>query len=117
MTEGLEFWLRSGARGTSSNTIVEHMEGYPVGLLSGASWFGDHPHDPDDLWRCARLLDAVPSYRARIGEMATRSAAWAALVPHWAELETLLREELPSGRAPRCYTRMREILDPVTKGV
>lgn len=116
MTEGLEVWLRSGARGTSSNAIVEHLEGYPVGLLSKPTPWGDHPHDPDDLWRCVRLLDAVPSYRARIREMATRSAAWAALAPHWEDLEALLRAELPTGRAPQCYTRMREILDPVTKG-
>ena len=35
------------------------------------------------------LLDAVPEWRARLGEMAKVGPEWAALVERWAELEAL----------------------------
>lgn len=81
-------WLTSGERGISSRTIVCHIWGLP------ADSFGDsHPHDPDDLKRCLKLLAASPETKARFSEMQTLSPEWAALVRLWDALETLFISE------------------------
>lgn len=105
-------WLASYDTGMSSLSIVAWME---CDLTVAAMNHNEmrHPLDPADLGRCIRLLDIEPSYRQRIGEMAGVSPQWCALVAHWDELEILYREEEPSGRAPKCYARMRELLDPL----
>lgn len=105
-------WLQRGDRGVSSETIVEVLEGLPIGTLVGRNT-GRCPQDPSDFRRCVLLLRAVPSYRARLGELASVSPGWAALVEHWQELEDLLSEEigpaLVSGQAERTYQRMRAL--------
>lgn len=101
-------WCKSGERGLSSETICEFFTGWP---LASAKWAaGRHPTDPSDFGRCKALLDAVPEWRPRIGELAALSPVWAALVAQWDEIETLFIEEAPSGRAPRTYQLMREII-------
>lgn len=42
--------------------------------------------------------------------MAVLSNEWEVLAAHWDELEALYREELPTGRAPKLYDRMQELL-------
>lgn len=112
MNDAVKAWLRTGERGVSSNCIVEVMEGFPIGTLTGR-WPTRHPHDPSDLRRCILLVDAVPGYRDRLSEMALVSREWAAIVNHWDELVTLLREEigvdLGYGHARRTYDRMHEL--------
>lgn len=98
-------WLTSGDTGLSSIVLCAAM-------LGGDLHRDDHPHDPADLGRCIRLLDRIPEWKPRIGEMAAVSMQWAALVSVWDELEALYRKEEPTGRAPRCYARMRELLEP-----
>jgi hypothetical protein len=106
-------WLRSGERGLSSERIVEVMEGLPDGTITGR-WLSRHPCDPADLRRCILLVEMVPIYRERLGEMAPTSPVWAALIEHWDELTTLLRQEIGAdlghGRAQRTYDRMRELI-------
>lgn len=109
-------WLVTGERGTSSLTIVEVLEGLPPRLLIGR-YARTHPLDTADFRRCVLLLDAVPRYRARLGEMAAISPTWAALAAAWGELEASLRAEAgeawPDGqwRAPKTYERIRAILE------
>jgi hypothetical protein len=100
---GLDAWLSSDQTGVSSI--------FMAGVLSGSfsRKFG-HPHDPSDFGRCLGLLDACPELRGNIRRMAEHGAEWSALVGAWHELEKMYREELPSGRAPRTYDRMRELL-------
>lgn len=100
-------WLVSSDTGISSRTIVAWMEREQLVLTMKR---GDHPHDPADLGRCIRLLDIEPKYRDRIGEMAGLSSEWAALAAHWSELESLYREEEPTGHAAKCYARMKELI-------
>ena len=71
-------------------------------IISGGT---DHPHDPDDLLRCLAVSPAAPEH------MRTRSPEWAALVDHWDELRNLVEDEKPTGRAPRTYRLMRELLN------
>ena len=110
-------WLASGERGISSNAIVEHLTGIRCSRYSHAA---DHPHDPDDLTRCVRLLEQCPDLRGRLGDMAYRSPEWAALVGAWDELVEMLDSEVPEwrdrpwGSALRTYRRMRELIEGAT---
>src|SRR5262245_23960600 len=101
-TPGLDEWLRTGDRGWSSETMVEVFEGVPIGTFTGR-WGPKHPHDPADLRRCIRLLEAVPAYRERLQEMCHVSMTWCVLVQAWDKLEAMLAEEVPGeyGDAPK----------------
>ena len=100
-------WLLGNDTGISSRTIF--------GVLTlGDQWHGRHaylgaglPRDPTDLGRCIRLLEAIPEWRSRLPEMAAAFAEWGPLVRDWDALESLYREEEPSGTAPKCYEAMR----------
>lgn len=107
MTPGLADWLREGERGVSSETMVEVFEGMFPGTLCKRP---SHPHDPADFHRCVKLLEAVPEYRARLHEMRLVSLVWNLLVEHWDALETLFREEEPTGRAPKLYDEMKRLI-------
>lgn len=114
--DDLVIWLAGGERGTSSNTIVEHLTGLPA---LGRGWDRSgpcHPHDPDDLRRCLLLLEAVPAFKSRFYEMQDASKEWNAITVHLKELTRLLTEEVPKwkgyramGAAPKTYARMKEI--------
>lgn len=95
-------WMQNGDTGTSSKTIWSVMTGETVerhGI----------PYDPADFGRCYRLLKVMPSWRARMPEVATAHPAWAGLVAAWDELTTLYEEESPSGTAPKLYARMQAL--------
>lgn len=106
--DALEEWLRGADTGISSLAIAEILGGRRCGP---EGWVRSPPQDPDDLGRCVRLLDLMPGWRERLREVAEAEPSWAALVEAWDELEGLYREEEASKRAPRCYERMRELLD------
>lgn len=106
MNERVTQWLLTGRTGMSSKAIVAVMEGATMERASGS-----YPLDPDDLGRCIALLDLVPEYRERLHEMGKISPVWAQLVTHWDEIERLYHEEAPTGRAPKCYDRMKELID------
>jgi hypothetical protein len=102
----VEEWAVSWDTGLSSMAIYRHFRGIGHGL-KGA----DHPWDPGDFGRCYRLLKiAPPEWREQIGEMGDYSMAWKALTVAWDELEALYEEELPSGKAPKLYARMKALL-------
>lgn len=56
------FWAMSGDTGISSEALANHMAGYPVRRSSP-------PSDAGDRGRCIRLLELVPEWIARLGEM------------------------------------------------
>lgn len=110
---GMEAWLASDSTGVSSLYMARHLASL-AGL--GAVYAPPHdepfPHDPSDFGRCVGLLDAVPELRPHLATLADgHGPVWAGLVAAWGELEALFREELPSGKAPKLYKRMREIID------
>jgi hypothetical protein len=111
ISEALDAWLHGSDRGISSNTIVEHLTGFPA-LGGGAP---SYPHDADDLGRCVRLLIACPELRARVLEMRTCSPVWAAMVDRWDELIAVYLEEVkdPSEGTCRTDVLLREIIDPL----
>jgi hypothetical protein len=111
MPPGAIEWLRSGERGVSSEAIFERLTGVPV----GDRWGSTYPADSWDLRRCRLLLEAVPAFRERLGEMAGACPVWDRLVAGWGELCALMDEEAPDWRdgqwAPRTYDLMRKLID------
>jgi hypothetical protein len=113
---GLVEWLAGGARGVSSNTIVQHLTGWPA--LRDCR--PDVPHDPADLDRCLQLLRDVPALRPLMPKMATQSKMWAAMVARWDEVESSHLSEVGLGwtkarEAPKTYALMRSIIDGARK--
>jgi hypothetical protein len=78
--KALATWALSCRTGASSLAIATRLSG--IGEQSG-----NYPHDGGDFGRCETLLDYVPEFRARLGEMATVNKYWAALVPRWDEIK------------------------------
>lgn len=109
-------WLACGRRGRSSNAIFKRLTGFPKYLMfEGAEDTNPHPNDPADFVRCRLLLEQVPEFAPRIGEMADVSPVWGRLIGAWGELCALMDEECPDWRqggwsVPRTYRRMRELV-------
>jgi hypothetical protein len=99
-------WLTNCDTGISSKTIWSVMMCRSVGRT-------DVPLDPADFGRCYRLLQIMPSWRARLPEVAAKYPEWAPLVGRWDDIERLYLEELSSGMARKCYALMRELRDTV----
>lgn len=97
-------WLTNGDTGISSLTIYHVITGRRV------DWTG-WPADPSDFGRCYRLLKIMPSWRARLTEVATRypKTPWTNLIASWDDVQALYEEELPAGTAPKCYALMKEL--------
>ena len=119
LSEAARQWLAVGEHGLSSCAMFWKLTGVKPGYIADQNHYG-HPHDPDDLRRCMRLLDQVPEFAGRIAEMATCSPEWAALVSHWDDLCATLAEEAPdlagpkcSGKAQQTYDKMMAILPPL----
>lgn len=101
---GLTAWLASDRTGLSSKYMAHVLTGKTLGAKYA------HPHDPSDFGRCLGLLEAVPAFRDRLSMMSAESGEWDRIVNAWDEIERLYLEELPSGRAPRCFEYMRTLL-------
>jgi len=102
---GLLAWLASDRVGLSSKYMAHVMSGGTLGARYA------HPHDPADFGRCLGLLDAVPEFRSKLSMMALESREWEGLVQEWDVLESLYREEYPTGYAPKCFEKMRSVLE------
>ena len=94
-------WLMSDDTGVSSKTIMHVMEG-----CAPPSFGVDVPHDRSDFGRCHRLLEAFPSYRDRMREVADRYPMWGPLVREWGRLTQLFLS-----RDASLYPAMRELID------
>lgn len=103
-------WVVGGHVGMSSKAIWANM------MDAGKPEHGwSHPHDPDDLSRCLRLLRLIPEWRERLPEMAKRSDSWRALVRHWDQIEQSMEDEVgwdwSKGRsAKKTYDLMQSMI-------
>ena len=95
-------WLQHGERGTSSETIAGHFLGVPL------TQYESEPVDPDDLRRCALMLERCPEVKAWLPAMAAVSPGWRRLIEQWDELVALLWREAEAnrGQCPETYRRM-----------
>lgn len=98
-------WLLHGERGLSSEAMCKALYGVPACARQ------DHPRDGDDFRRCVLFLDQTES-RSDPNlwkQLRALSAEWAALVAHWAEIETLLKDDLAKN-GHRCSQAIRALL-------
>lgn len=105
LSEAAQQWLLRGERGMSSDCIFEMLSEGKVDEIA-------YPHDPADLRRCRLLLEQVPEFAPRIGEMASVSKEWAGLVSAWDMLCGIMDGECDwrkgQGSAPKTYKMMQE---------
>lgn len=106
---GLQAWLASDDTGISGLTMAAAL--YLAGKYAFTPQRWCHPWDPSDFGRCHRFLEAVPGSRERLPEMKTVSPVWATLVDNWDEITRLYLEELPTGKAPKCYALMDKLIE------
>ena|ERR1035437_1262502 len=102
--EGLEKWLQSDETGLSSLYIAS--------ILSGRSTLRNRiverniPHDGSDFGRCLKLLEAVPEWKKRLGEVGKKGGpTWKKLIENWKKLEELYKKE----RSVEVYEKISEI--------
>lgn len=101
--QGIAAWRKTDQVGASSGFMAAILGG------SGPRDYA-YPRDPDDFGRCLTLLEAAPSLRENLKDMANEGPEWAALIPQWDQLERLWREESPSGECPQMYKLMTSLL-------
>lgn len=105
-------WICGHDTGTSSKTIWAVLSGVvqlgPLHLGWPLSHY-DIPYDMADLGRCVRLLDAVPEWQGRIGEVAEIFPAYAPIIERWDELTRLYRE----GNGEKIYRIISGLRDEV----
>lgn len=101
-------WILGSDTGVSSKTIFSALsERY--GAKARSRSLPDIPSDPSDFGRCFRLLEAIPAWRSRLGEVAAKYPKWQAMADAWDELEALWLEESPNMTCPKMYKRMQEL--------
>ena len=103
------WWLKNGEHGISSETIYSVIAN-TIGLNVMRNPFGyNHPADPDDFYRCHKLLITVPEWREKMHLMKPISDVWSNLVDNWDELTVLLEEQLKTGKANGMYELMKKL--------
>jgi len=106
MTDSIEkralLWALGHDTGSSSKAMARILAGEKVRDAA-------YPSDGGDLGRCLRLLEAIPEWKARLGDVAAASPEWFALISHWDELAALHKKD--DGKS--VYARMKGILDPI----
>lgn len=81
---GLEAWLNSDDTGSSSLYMAWCLSHSQFGYWQGRKQpEAAYPHDPDDLGRCIRLIEAVPEFGGKIPEMSHRGHQWLAVTTNW----------------------------------
>lgn len=100
-------FTRSPHYGISAATLIEAVFGIPS---PHKHTFGHEvPHDPADLNRCLKAMEAIPGLREGLPKVVGLCPEWAPLVARWDEVEALFREEAPSGKCPKTYALMKEL--------
>jgi len=102
------YWIANGERGMSAITMWQvFMDADKVGH--------SHPYDPDDFKRCYKLLEAVPEWKLRIGEMAKVSDQWKNLSENWDKLtemyETNVKNEWRTYKEVGMYDFMKTLIE------
>jgi len=110
MQNKILLWFATGRVGVSSRAMASVLTGLPV----NKSFFGNHPHDPDDLNRCLLFLKAVPEARDHLDKIAAISDVWKKLVDNWEVLEKTFLEEVgldwcKGHKASKTYDLMKKL--------
>ena len=111
LSEQAQQWLLRGERGMSSDCIFATLTKQEM-----RNTWNAYPHDPADLRRCRLLMELVPEFAPRIGEMNSVSLEWTRLADKWELLCTTMDAECPDwrkggGSAQKTYALMRECIE------
>lgn len=115
MSANITKWLAGRGVGSSSRFMAVVALGFDYEDDYDTA---PHPHDPDDLNRCMKLLMAAPEVREAFPKIAAASEIWAALIARWSELETSFIDEAgidwsKARSAPKTYALMKSIIWPI----
>lgn len=107
ITPNINNWLARGDRGSSSETIVQHLTGVNVAGM----WGMTAPADQSDLSRCIKLIEAAPEIKEEFYRMREVGKVWSRFVDEWEDLVSLFLTECPNhrGSAPRTFSRMQQL--------
>lgn len=101
--ENVTWWLLNGEQGLSAKTMLKRLHDSAMTIREF------HPSDPDDFRRCHLLLEAVPQFRQKLGQMRAVSAVWSRLVDSWDELTALLLEQMIKRSDNGMYEKMKTL--------
>jgi len=113
--ERSDWWAANGEIGNSSSTIYAVFNHGIRGKLRVAVTIPDIPYDPDDFQRCHRLLEILPEWRANLSKVSGIYTIWEPFVREWSTMEALYAEEKPTGRAPKLWKLMKELVEESSK--
>ena len=107
--ERMEWWLKNGERGSSSEVMFQVFSGKMIGLVGFP-----HPYDPADLHRCYLLLETIPEWKMEMDKLRI-SRVWNNLVDNWSKLMALLEEQIRTDKANGLYELMQELIKKENK--
>ncbi|MBN4856442.1 hypothetical protein H4F83_05890 [Citrobacter freundii] len=101
-------WQTTGDVGVSSATMAS------IALGLGNPFYGrgfGAPHDPSDMLRCMKLLEAIPEIRDHFPAIAKRVPTFKGIIEHWDELVEVMNRECvgDNWRAPDAYNLIKKL--------
>lgn len=93
LSQRIALWSGSGDHGLSSQFLFSHMTGVlSLGLISSHKTPANVPYNASAFLCCVQLLECMPEWKSRIGEMAQYDA-WKPYVEQWEHLTAILMRE------------------------
>lgn len=83
---GLTDWLASDDVGMSSKFMASILTGQFSAEFA-------IPHDPDDLGRCIRMIQAIPELKGTIHLMCSHGTMWTAVANNWERWSEMYQAE------------------------
>lgn len=102
--ERMDFWLKYGERGASSETMFQVISGKKIRQSAD-----NHPNDPDDFSRCFKLLDMIPEWKSELYKMKDVSVVWSNLVDNWSKLTEMYLDMILKQKDNGMYDFMKKI--------
>ncbi len=101
-------WQTTGNVGVSSATMAS------IALGLDKPFYGSHfgaPHDPSDMLRCMKLLEAIPEIRDHFPAIANRVPTFKGIIEQWDALVEVMNRECVGERwrAPDAYKLIKKL--------
>lgn len=101
-------WQAFGDVGVSSATMAS------IALGMNKPIYGRHfgaPHDPSDMLRCMKLVEAIPEIRDHFPAIAERVPKFKGIIEQWDELVEVMNRECvgKKWRAPEAYKLIQKL--------
>lgn len=105
MAKNIAWWIENGEHGQSSKTMLWQM----ANIVIDNKMTKAHPSDPSDLFRCYKLLEAVPQLKERLHMMDAVSPVWKNLIKNWDKLTELIEDQINTKQPNGLYELMKEL--------